>query len=207
MREPVRITALGQIRRLLGSVTMAQAATLYAEEWIGSLLRPIPGLLGFGLRYLFYRLLFARLAGFGYISRGVHFIHSYGIRFGRNDHINTGCTFDGRGGLTMGDNVLIGPNVVIVSSQHRWDLSTELPIIQQGHQSAPITIGDDVWIGANAVVTPGVTLATGTVVGAGSVVTASTEPYAIVAGSPARVIGRRPQAEPHPPSSARLHRA
>ena len=76
MSEPVRVSALGQLRRLLGSLSLHQAATLYAEEWIGSLLRPIPSLLGFGLRFAFYRLLFARLAGFGYISRGVHFIHT-----------------------------------------------------------------------------------------------------------------------------------
>ena len=188
-------SALGQLRRLLGTITFRQAATLWLEEWVGTLLRSIPSLLGFGLRFAFYRLLFERIDGFGYISRNVNFIHSYGISFGRNYHINTGCTFDGRGGLTMGDHVLIGPNVVIVSSQHRWDLSTELPMIQQGHQSAPVVIGDDVWIGANSVVTPGVTLAEGTVVGAGSVVTSSTEPYTIVAGSPARPIGTRPQAD------------
>lgn len=188
-------SALGQLRRLLRTITFRQAATLWLEEWVGTLLRSIPSLLGFGLRFAFYRLLFERIEGFGYISRNVNFIHSYGISFGRNYHINTGCTFDGRGGLTMGDHVLIGPNVVIVSSQHRWDLSTELPMIQQGHQSAPVVIGDDVWIGANSVVTPGVTLAEGTVVGAGSVVTSSTEPYTIVAGSPARPIGTRPQAD------------
>lgn len=192
---PQRVTALGQARRLLGTLSLRQAVTMYVEEWGGTLLRSIPSLLGFWLRYLFYKVLFCRLDGFGYICRRVEFIHSYGISFGRNYHINTGCTFDGRGGLTLGDHVLIGPNVVVVSSQHRWDLSTEDPMIQQGHQSAPITICDDVWIGANSVITPGVTLATGTVVGAGSVVTGSTEPYTIVAGSPARRIGSRPQAE------------
>ena len=194
MPEPgneARVTALGQLRRLLGTMSLRQAATLYAEEWIGTLLRPIPSLLGFWLRYLFYKLLFARLEGFGYIFRDVQFIHSYGIRFGRNHHINTGCTFDGRGGLTMGANVLIGPNVVIVSSQHQWEADSELPIIEQGHRSAPIEIGDDCWIGANSVVTPGVVLGRGTVVGAGSVVTTSTEEYSIVAGAPARVIGSR----------------
>ena len=184
-------TVTGQFRRLLGSMTLRQAATVYAEEWIGSLLRPIPSLLGFGLRYLFYRILFRRLGGFGYMMRGIQFIHSYGISMGRNHHINTGCTFDGRGGLEIGENVLFGPNVVVVSSQHRWDLSTTLPIIEQGHRKAKIEIGDDCWIGANAVVTPGVSLGEGTVVGAGSVVTTSTEPYSIVAGAPARVIGTR----------------
>jgi acetyltransferase-like isoleucine patch superfamily enzyme len=191
MPEPTETTAIGQLRRLLGSLSFRQAATLYLEEWAGTLLRSIPSLLGFGLRYLFYRLLFDRLEGFGYIGRRVEFIHSYGIRFGKNYHINTGCSFDGRGGLTLGNHVLIGPNVVIVSSQHQWAASRDLPIIAQDHQTAAVIIGDDVWIGANSVVTPGVILGTGTVVGAGSVVTASTEPYTIVAGSPARPIGKR----------------
>jgi acetyltransferase-like isoleucine patch superfamily enzyme len=189
--DPPKVTAVGQVRRLLATLSFRQAATLYLEEWVGTLLRSVPSLLGFTLRYLFYRLLFDRLEGFGYIYRGVEFTHSYGIRFGRNYHINSGCTFDGRGGLSLGDNVLIGPNVVIVSSQHQWSLDRDLPIIAQGHRSAPVSIGDDVWIGANCVVTPGVTLATGTVVGAGSVVTDSTEPYTIVAGAPARRIGVR----------------
>ncbi|MFP6660050.1 MAG: acyltransferase [Myxococcota bacterium] len=191
MPDEHRATALGQIGRLLGSLSLRQAATVYAEEWIGSLLRPVPSLLGCGLRFLFYRLLFSELGGFGYISRRVEFVHSYGMRLGRNHHINVGCHFDARGGLTIGENVLFGPNVVVVSSQHQWDADPKLPIIQQGHRAAAVSIGDDCWIGANAVITPGVAVGTGTIVGAGSVVTSSTEPYSIVAGSPARVIGQR----------------
>ena len=195
MNAPHKSTVVGQFQRLLGSMTLRQALTVYAEEWLGSLLRPIPSLLGFILRYLFYKVLFQRLGGFGYMMRGIQFIHSYGISMGRNHHINTGCTFDGRGGMVIGDNVLFGPNVVVVSSQHRWDLSATLPIIEQGHRKAKIEIGNDCWIGANAVVTPGVSLGEGTVVGAGSVVTSSTEPYSIVAGAPARKIGTRDHSE------------
>jgi acetyltransferase-like isoleucine patch superfamily enzyme len=183
-------TAAAQIRRIVGTLTLRQAISLWIEDWVGTLLRSVPGLLGFALRSWFYRLLFAGHGGFGFIYRNVNFVHSYGIRFGRNYHINSGAFFDGRGGLTFGDNVLIGPNVVIVSSQHHWS-DPSLPIIQQGHRCAPVEVGDDVWIGANAVITPGVKLATGTVVGSGSVVTKSTEPYSIVAGVPARVIGSR----------------
>lgn len=195
MSTPDKPTVTGQFRRLLGSLTLRQAITVYTEEWLGSLLRPIPSLLGFFLRYLLYKALFRHLGGFGYMMRGVQFIHSYGISMGRNHHINTGCTFDGRGGLEIGENVLFGPNVVVVSSQHRWDISATLPIIEQGHRKAKIEIGDDCWIGANAVVTPGVSLGQGTVVGAGSVVTSSTEPYSIVAGAPARKIGTREHSE------------
>ncbi|MEW6270142.1 MAG: acyltransferase [Thermodesulfobacteriota bacterium] len=188
-------TAGAQLRRIVGTFSARQMLSLWVEDWVGTLLRSIPGLTGFALRSWFYKLLFARQGGFGFIYRNVYFMHSYAIRMGRNVHIHWGAFFDGRGGLTIGDDVLIGPHVVIVTSQHHWT-DPSLPIVQQGHLPAPVVIGDDVWIGANAVITPGVTVATGTVVGAGSVVTRSTEPYTIVAGVPARPIGERPKPTP-----------
>src|SRR5438093_975493 len=146
---------------------------------------------GFTLRYLLYRALFAHLDGFCFIYPGARMTHTYGIRCGRNLHLNSGAFLDGRGGLTLGTNVLIGPNAVVLSSQHHWT-DASLPIILQGHRLAPVTIGDDVWIGGNVVITPGITIATGTVVGAGAVGTTDTAPYTIVAGVPARPIGERP---------------
>jgi acetyltransferase-like isoleucine patch superfamily enzyme len=165
---------------------------VWVEEWIGTLLRPIPGLTGFVLRYLLYKALFARLDGFCFLYGGARLSHTYGIRAGKNFHVNAGAYVYGRGGLTIGDHVLVGQNALILSSQHQWS-DPSLPIIFQGHRAEPVTIGDDVWIGANAVVLPGVCVATGTVVGAGAVVTNDTEPYSIVAGTPARKIGQRPR--------------
>jgi len=157
---------------------------------VGTLLRPVPGLLGFVVRYVFYRALFSHLGGFCFIYGGARLSHTYGIRAGRNLHVNAGAYLYGRGGLTIGDDVLVGQNAVVLSSTHRWDDPT-LPIVHQGHRHAPVVIGNDVWIGANAVVLPGVHVATGTVIGAGAVVTHDTAPYAIVAGVPARQIGER----------------
>jgi len=80
---------------------------------------------------------------------------------------------------------------VLLSSQQRWSCP-ERTIVFQGHRlAATTTIGDDAWIGANVVVTPGVTIADGNLIGAGSVVTGDTEPGTIVAGVPARHIGDR----------------
>src|SRR5262249_51265726 len=126
------------------------------------------------------------------IMPGVRMTHTYGIRAGRNFGVNSGSYLDGRGGITFGDHVLIGPNVVILSSSHRWDDPT-LPIVEQGHRFLPTTIGDHAWIGANASINAGVRIAEGTVVGAGAVVAGDTEPYTIVAGVPARQIGVRPR--------------
>jgi len=188
--DPASIPA--QMGRFVRSLTAGELVKLWVEEWIGTLLRPIPGLLGFTLRYLLYRFLFKELGGFCFIYPGARLTHTYGIRAGRNFRVNGGAFLDGRGGLTVGTDVLVGPNAVILSSEHRWDDPLQ-PIVLQGQRLAPVTIGNDVWIGGNVVVTPGVTIATGTVVGAGAVVTGDTTPYSIVAGVPARPMGERPR--------------
>ena len=187
-----RPSITAQVRRFLGTLSARQAGSVWLEQWLGGLVRSIPSFVGFGLRFLLYRMLFGRLDGFCFIYPGAYLTHTYGIRAGRNLHVNGGAFFDGRGGLTVGSNVLVGPNAVLLSSQHHWS-DPSLPIVLQGHRLAATTIGDDVWIGANVVVMPGVTIATGTVIGAGSVVTSDTAPYTIVAGVPARHNGDRPR--------------
>lgn len=102
------------------------------------------------------------------------------------------------GDVSIGKNALIAPNVFISSGSHIAK-SREL-IRYQDEQfirdhgfvfSEPVVIGDDCWLGVNSVICPGVTLGNGCVVGAGSVVTKSFPEYTIVAGVPAKVIGRR----------------
>lgn len=194
---PHSASAIAQLRRLAGTMSPRELLVVYLDEWLGGLLRPIPTLLGATLRWAYCRLVFARLDGFCFIRPGARISYSYGIAAGRNLHVNGGVSIDARGGLTLGDNVLIGPNAVLLTSRHHWSDPSQ-PIVVQGHELAPTTIGDDVWIGANAVVLPGVTIASGTVVGAGAVVTQDTDPYSIVAGVPARAVGSRPG----PPRSA-----
>lgn len=180
------------LRNYLTSVPPKRLAKVFAEEYLGTLLRALPGVEGFALRYLLYRALFERLDGFCYVYPGARLSHTYGIRAGRNLMINAGAFLYGRGGLTFGDHVMIGPNVVIVSSQHRFD-DPRIEMVFQGHKTDPVTVGSDVWIGANAVVLPGITIADGTVISAGAVVTRDTEPYSIVGGVPAAKIGMRPR--------------
>jgi acetyltransferase-like isoleucine patch superfamily enzyme len=92
------------------------------------------------------------------------------------------------GGVTIGDRVLIAASAVITSREH----PTALP--RYGvTQDAPIVIEDDVWIGAGAIVLPGVTIGRGAIVGAGAVVTADVAPFTIVGGVPARQLGTVPQ--------------
>lgn len=124
------------------------------------------------------------------IYPGVFLTHAYGIRVGRSFSINSGAMIDGRGGVTIGDYVMIGPNVVVISSDHDFQ-QTEVPMATLDHVMAPVTIGNDVWIGAHAVITAGVTIGNGTLVSAGAVVTKDVADYQIVGGVPARVIGDR----------------
>jgi acetyltransferase-like isoleucine patch superfamily enzyme len=189
------------LRNYLRSVSPGRVLAVAAEEYVGTLLRPVPGFEGFALRWLLYKVLCRRLAGFCYIYPGARLSHVYGMSIGRNFHVNAGAFLYGRGGLTIGDHVMVGPNAVIVTSQHRWD-DPRLPMVLLGHQMAPVTIGSDVWIGANAVVLPGIRIAEGTIVSAGAVVTQDTQPFTIVGGVPARTIGERPRAlEPGAPET------
>ncbi len=104
--------------------------------------------------------------------------------------IGYGAIDDATGRITIGDNVRIAPYVAMIATNHRFD-RWDVPIRLQGHNFGPITIEDDVWIGAHVVVTAGVTIGHGAVIGAGSVVTHDIPPYGIAVGAPARVIKSR----------------
>lgn len=188
-------TARTLFANYLRSVSPGRLAAVAAEEYLGTLFRSLPGIEGFALRWLLYKAICRRVASFCWIYPGARLSHAYGMTIGRNFHVNAGAFLYGRGGLTIGDHVMIGPNVVVVSSQHRWD-DPRVPMVFLGHREAPVSIGSDVWLGANAVVLPGVSVTDGTIVSAGAVVTEDTEPYAIVGGVPARPIGARPRALP-----------
>jgi maltose O-acetyltransferase len=179
-----------QIKNFFKSFSLKQVLVLFLEEYAAWIFRYLPGFEGFALRYFFYKLLCKRIEAFPFIFPGAFFQHSYGIDAGKNLNVNRGVHIYGRGGVTLGDYVLIGPNVIIASSQHRYNM-TDVPIMFQGHEKKRVIIGSDVWIGANAVILPGVTIGAGAIVGAGAVVTSDVEAYWIVGGVPARKIGER----------------
>jgi acetyltransferase-like isoleucine patch superfamily enzyme len=106
------------------------------------------------------------------------------LRFGRNVFVNHGCTAMDFGGIDIGDDVMIGPNVQLISSGHPLDPATRRSRIT----TAPIRIGDGVWIAAGATVLQGVTVGADAVVAAGAVVSKDVPPRTLVAGVPAQVI-------------------
>jgi acetyltransferase-like isoleucine patch superfamily enzyme len=94
------------------------------------------------------------------------------------------------GGIRIGSRVLLASHVVVTSRAH----PSMLPRYGVAEDS-PVVIEDDVWIGAGAIVLPGVTVGRGSIVAAGAVVTRSIEPHTIVAGVPARQIGQIPETD------------
>ncbi len=105
------------------------------------------------------------------------------IRVGKNVFINSGCRFQDQGGITIGDGVLIGHNVVLATLNHDID-----PRKRSTMHPAPIVIGKNVWIGANSTIVPGVTIGDGAVIAAGAVVTKDVPANVIVGGVPAKII-------------------
>jgi len=110
------------------------------------------------------------------------------------DHVkvNAGGYFSGEGGLEIGNYVLIGPNVCILSAGHEY-ADTERYIMEQPLAYGRIQIEDDVWIGASSVILPGVKIGRGAVIGAGSVICKDVPAYAVVVGNPGRIIRYRNQ--------------
>jgi acetyltransferase-like isoleucine patch superfamily enzyme len=106
------------------------------------------------------------------------------IRVGRNVFINQNCTFYDLGGLLIGDNVMIGPNVSLITASHPLEPSRRRGVTI----GKRIVIERNVWIAAGATVIGGVTVGENSVVAAGSVVTRDVPPNSLAGGNPARVI-------------------
>ena len=105
------------------------------------------------------------------------------ITVGKGVFINSGCTFQDQGGISIGEGSLIGHQVSIATINHDMD-----PAKRASMSFRPVVIGKDVWIGDHASILPGVTIGDGAVVAAGAVVTKDVPPRTVVGGVPARVI-------------------
>lgn len=105
------------------------------------------------------------------------------IVFGKNVFLNTGCSFQDRGGITIGDGALIGMNVTIATLNHGIDLETRNTTF-----SSPVVIEKNVWIGSNATILPNVRIGENSIIAAGAVVTKDVPPNSIFGGVPAKLI-------------------
>lgn len=105
------------------------------------------------------------------------------IQFGKNVFLNTGCSFQDRGGIVIGDHSFIGMNVTIATLNHGLSLAD-----RDTTYPSSVRIGNSVWIGSNATILPGVTIHNNAVIAAGAVVTKDVPENSIYAGVPAKFI-------------------
>ena len=137
-----------------------------------------------------YRLLKGRYGRGAMLNKGCSFVAIDGITIGDWVYIGPGARMSGSGGLVIGNNIAIGPDVTILTSSHRYGDEEWIPFGPDVDRKA-VAIEDHVWIGCRVVILPGVTVGEGAVVAAGSVVTKDVPSCAVVAGNPAAVIKQR----------------
>lgn len=113
------------------------------------------------------------------------------IKVGSNTHVDQFCVLYGQGGLTIGSDCAIAAGVIIYTQTNQYAHDETAKILEQPVMYQKVTIGDDVWIGARAVILPGVVIGDHAVIAAGAVVREDVSPWSIVGGVPAKVIGRR----------------
>ena len=107
------------------------------------------------------------------------------ITVGKGFYANSYCTIIDVAPVTIGDNVMLGPNVQIITAGHPIHSDSRYSRYEYG---VPITIGDNVWIGAGAIILPGVNIGSNTVIGAGAVVTKDIPDGVVAAGNPCRIL-------------------
>lgn|SRR3990167_2708521 len=112
------------------------------------------------------------------------------IKIGDNSFIMDYCVLHGHGGITIGNDVLIGPHTMIVAGSHIFENPNVL-IRLQGEIYKGIVIEDDVWIGAHCSILDGVVIGEGSVIGANSLVNKSIPPYSVAYGNPCKIIRKR----------------
>lgn len=119
----------------------------------------------------------------------------FSARTSLGDYSGIGVNARINGSCTIGSCVMMGSDVVVITRNHAFS-RTDIPMMHQGfEEEQPVVIEDDVWIGDRVIILPGVRVGQGSILAAGAVVSRDVEPYTIVGGVPARVIGRRREEE------------
>lgn len=137
------------------------------------------------VRSFFYRLIGVRIGGGTTVNQGFQFFSPERLTIEDHSHINRNCFIDARGYCFIGKAVSISHEVMILTGTHDINSASFSEI----HR--PVYIGDNVWVGARAVILPGVSVGEGAVIAAGAVVLKDVEPYEVVGGIPAKHISNR----------------
>lgn len=115
--------------------------------------------------------------------------YGYNIFLGENFYANMGCIILDEAPVTFGDNVLLAPNVGIYTAGHPLEVTARNAGLEYAY---PVTIGNNVWIGGNVAIMPGVSIGDNSVIGGGSVVTRDIPANVVAVGNPCRVVKKVP---------------
>ncbi len=152
-----------------------------------------PFFIGRKLRGFLCRVIFKKCSHTVNVKQNAYFGLGNNIELGFNSDIGMGAKIygvSGGGKLYIGNNVMMAPEVTILTLSHNYHRK-DIPIIKQGFNVNQVVINDDVWIGYRAIILPGVTVGKGSVIAAGAVVTKDIEPNTVVGGVPAKFIKYR----------------
>lgn len=139
------------------------------------------------LRVLLLSRLFKKTSKGINILSGAEVFNAHNLTIGANSGIGQDCKLNCEEEIVIGERVLIGPEVLIFTSNHIWDKNKKT-YFGQGMTRKKVIIEDDVWIGARSIILPGILVGKGATIAAGSIVTKNVEDYAVVGGSPAKII-------------------
>lgn len=120
-----------------------------------------------------------------FIEQPFYCSYGYNIHWGRNSYANYNLTVLDNGKVTVGNNVMLGPNVQLLTACHPLHWQERISLIEY---TKPIIIGDNVWVGGGVIILPGVTIGKNSVIGAGSVVTKNIPDNVVAAGNPCKMI-------------------
>lgn len=149
---------------------------------------PLFGFTAKRIRSILCRELFRKCGKHVNVEHGVTFSSARNVEIGDYSGIGIDAWI---GAVKIGKHVMMGREVIILSQNHNH-YRTDVTMDQQGlSEHRPVIIGDDVWIGARVIILPGRRIGSGSIIGAGAVVTKDIPEYAIVGGNPARIIGWR----------------
>jgi acetyltransferase-like isoleucine patch superfamily enzyme len=130
----------------------------------------------------------SRLGRFGIVTTTSHLSRlGVGVRIGENSGVGDFYQLGASGGVTIGDNVIVGPGLYVHSQEHNY-LDPDVPIRDQGTRQAEVVIGDDCWLGSRVTLLAGTRLGARTIVAAGSVVRGEHPGGVILAGTPAKIV-------------------
>ena len=174
-------------RRDMGLAYITDASVLLEQFRARILQKSYNRMLPFNVpkSYLLLRLMGVRFGKGTFIDAPFRCDYGKHITVGDHFYANSGCTIIDVAPVTIGSHVMLGPNVQIITAGHPVHHAVRNAAYEYGR---PITIGDNVWIGAGAILLPGVTIGSGAVIGAGSVVTKDIPGNVVAVGNPCRVL-------------------